>query len=102
MKFETIATESAARRYREAGWWEDRTILHYFDAAVAETPAATAVVAPFDRRMTFAELDEESRRVAAHFASFGLGKGDVVSIQLPNWAEFVVAHIAATRLGAVT
>lgn len=102
MKFETILTSESSRRYKADGWWEDRTLLDYFDAAVASRPSATAIVAPHGRRMSFAELDEESRRVAAHFAALGLEKGDVVSIQLPNWAEFAAVHLAATRLGGVT
>jgi acyl-coenzyme A synthetase/AMP-(fatty) acid ligase len=102
MKFDTILTDDSARLYRADGWWEDRTLLDDFDAAVAATPSATALVAPHGRRLSFAELDRESRGLAAHFAKRGLGKGDVVSVQLPNWAEFATVHLAATRLGAVT
>lgn len=102
METESIHSNAAANRYRAEGLWEGRTILDHFDAAVAARPAATAVVSPDGRRLSFAELDAESRRVAAHFASLGLQRGDVVSVQLPNRAEFVVVHLAATRLGAVT
>ena len=102
MKFETILTEKNSSRYKADGYWEGRTLLDSFDAAVASLAGATAVVAPDGRRMSFGELDEESRRVAAHFAALGVEKGDVVSVQLPNWAELVVVHLAATRLGAVT
>jgi non-ribosomal peptide synthetase component E (peptide arylation enzyme) len=102
MKFETTLTDEISRRYRADGWWEDRTLLDHFDAAVAKTPDALAVVAPRGERMTFAELDAAARRVASHFAALGLKQGEVVSIQLPNWAEFVIVHLAATRLGAVT
>lgn len=102
MKFETYVSEHCARRYKSAGWWQGRTILDDFDAAVASRPLATAVVGPDGRRMSFAELDEDTRRVAAYFTSLGLGAGDVVSVQLPNWIEFVAVHLASTRLGAVT
>ena len=102
MDFQTILTAETSRRYKEGGWWEDRTLLEYFDAALARTPAATAIVAPHGRRLSFAELDRDSRRVAAHFAALGVRKGDVISIQLPSWAEFATVHLAATRLGAVT
>jgi non-ribosomal peptide synthetase component E (peptide arylation enzyme) len=102
MDFQTILTGETARRYKRDGWWNDRTLLEYFDASVAATPAATAIVAPRGRRMTFAELDDESRRVASHFAALGIRKGDVISVQLPNRAEFASVHLAATRLGAVT
>jgi non-ribosomal peptide synthetase component E (peptide arylation enzyme) len=102
MKTQTYVSEQCARRYRSAGWWKGRTLLDDFDAAVASRPLAAAVVGPDGRRMSFAELDEESRRVAAHFVALGLDKGDVVAVQLPNWIEFVTVHLAATRLGAVT
>lgn len=102
MEFDTNLREEVARRYREAGWWEDKTLLDYFDEAVARNPNAIAVVAPSGERMSYGELDQKSRRIAAHFAALGLKKGEVVSIQLPNCAEFVVTHLAATRLGAVT
>jgi len=102
MKFDTILTEEIDRRYCEEGMWDDRTLLDYFDAAVVRTPQAIAVVGPRGERLTFAQLDETSRRVAAHFAALGLKKGDVISIQLPSWAEFAVVHLAATRLGGVT
>jgi cyclohexanecarboxylate-CoA ligase len=35
-------------------------------------------------------------------ARCGVGKGDVVSFQLPNWLEAVVVHHATVRLGAVS
>jgi non-ribosomal peptide synthetase component E (peptide arylation enzyme) len=102
MEFQTILTDATSRRYQAEGYWEGRTLLDHFDAAVSARPTATAVVCPTGRRLTFTELDQQSRRVAAHFSAAGLGKGDVVSVQLPNWAEFVIVHLAATRLGAVT
>ncbi|TPQ26623.1 cyclohexanecarboxylate-CoA ligase [Cupriavidus pinatubonensis] len=102
MKTPTYVSEQCARRYRSAGWWEGRTLLDDFDAAVLRRPSATAVVDPRGRRMSFAELDEESRRLAAGFLAMGLQLGDVVSVQLPNWIEFVAVHLAATRVGAVT
>lgn len=102
MFFQPIVTKEASNRYKRDGWWADHTLLKYFDAAVAATPDGTAIVAPQRRRMTFAQLDDESRRIACHFAELGIGKGDVISIQLPNCPEFVSVHLAATRVGAVT
>src|SRR6185503_4533019 len=40
-------------------------------------------------------------RVAAGFKALGIGAGDVVTIQLPNWAEFAYVFFALERLGAV-
>jgi len=102
MKFDTILTQENSARYTAAGFWEGRTLADSFDEAVAARPSVVAVVAPDGQRLTFAELDEQSRRIASHLAARGVEKGDVISVQLPNWAEFVSVHLAATRLGAVT
>ncbi|WP_250528491.1 AMP-binding protein [Caballeronia sp. GAWG2-1] len=102
MKIETEVADNFASHYKAVGLWEGRTLLDDFNQAVELRPDALAVVSPNGRRMTYRELDAESRAVAAYFASVGVGKGDVISVQLPNWAEFVAVHLAATRLGAVT
>ena len=39
--------------------------------------------------------------VAAWLEARGVGAGDVVSIQLPNWYEFVVLAVATQRVGGV-
>ena len=40
-------------------------------------------------------------RAAAALKRLGIGPGDVISVQLPNWWEFAVISLAAFRLGAV-
>ncbi|MCE3551076.1 AMP-binding protein [Pseudonocardia sp. RS11V-5] len=51
--------------------------------------------------LTFAELDDRVRRVAAGLRELGVGRGDAVALYLPMAAEAVVAFYAAARLGAV-
>jgi len=53
-------------------------------------------------RLTFADLDRLARRVAGGLVRLGLTPGDVISIQTPNWAEWLIMHCAATKIGAVT
>ena len=53
------------------------------------------------RRVTYRELDELSRRVAGWLESVGVGAGDRVAVHLPNCPQFVVAMLAVLRLGAV-
>ncbi len=43
-----------------------------------------------------------SGAVAGALAARGVGHGDVVSFQLPNWWEFTVLHLACLKLGAVS
>ena len=40
-------------------------------------------------------------RAAASLKRMGIGRGDVISVQLPNWWEFAVIALAAFRVGAV-
>src|SRR5699024_3879586 len=46
-------------------------------------------------------LDDLASRFAASLRARGIGAGDVISVQLPNWWETAVVLLAASRLGAV-
>jgi acyl-CoA synthetase (AMP-forming)/AMP-acid ligase II len=52
------------------------------------------------RVVTYGELREQVRRVAAGLAELGIGKGDVVALCSPNSPEFAIVFYAAARLGA--
>ena len=54
-----------------------------------------------DRRWTYAELWNDSGRLAAGLKAQGVDAGDVVVFDLFNCAEFVLVWLAAQRLGAV-
>jgi acyl-CoA synthetase (AMP-forming)/AMP-acid ligase II len=54
-----------------------------------------------DRRMTFAEAESASRRVAKEMLARGIGKGTRVGIQFSYSTDWVVAFFAATRIGAI-
>ena len=53
------------------------------------------------RRFTYSEFDEAVNRAANLLATRGVGKGDVVSLLMPNSAEYVVAYFACFKLGAL-
>lgn len=50
---------------------------------------------------TFAEVNATVNRLAHGFAAFGIKKGDMVAILLPNCLEFLYAWFALNKLGAV-
>lgn len=52
-------------------------------------------------RLTFAELDRLSLKAARGLRALGIGPGDLIASQLPNWWEAVVWFLAALRVGAV-
>lgn len=51
---------------------------------------------------TFADVEAVARRLAAGLRERGVGAGDVVAMQLPNWMEAAAAFWASALLGAVT
>lgn len=53
------------------------------------------------RRYTYAEFNAAVDAAAHMLASCGLGKGDVVSLLMPNSAEYIIAYFACWKLGAV-
>jgi acyl-CoA synthetase (AMP-forming)/AMP-acid ligase II len=71
-----------------------------FKAACTRAPKAEAVV-DGERRVSYAALDALVERMAAGLAARGLGKGDRLALLLGNRAEFVIALLAAARIGAI-
>lgn len=95
-----------AQRMREQAWWTDRNFDELFDQAVTQTPDKTALVAyRTDRsevpRLSYGELGQDVARAAGALRALGIGPGDIVAVQLPNWLEFVLVALACGRVGAV-
>jgi cyclohexanecarboxylate-CoA ligase len=89
-----------------AGYWRNELWTEFFDRSVREQPQRTAVVAfnSADQqvsRLTWAELDAAADRLLAGFADLGLASGDIVSVQLPSWWQFIAIELACARLGCV-
>ena len=99
MKFDTILSEEYVEKYQSI--WPNRTILDYLKDAIAKDPEKLAIIDK-KSRYTYGELGRLVDRVAFGLLELGIGKGDVISIQLPNWNEFIILHYAATRIGAIT
>ena len=100
MKFETRLTPAMATRWRGAGLWSDETLATVLARRVSETPDHEALT-DSTHRLTYRELAHGIDRMAARLHSLGIGQGDVVTIQLPNWIEFALVLFALERLGAV-
>jgi long-chain acyl-CoA synthetase len=66
------------------------------------TPEKTFLFSECDgREWTYAELDRAVNRTANMLRSHGISKGDVVSLLLPNSAEYVIAYFACWKIGAL-
>jgi len=89
------------------GIWPGRVLTDYFDRWVAERPGDTAIIGFRDEdgtsvRLTWRELAQAVAAVTRGLAACGIGRGDVVSFQLPNWWQFAAVHLACVRLGAAS
>ncbi|MEK4011467.1 AMP-binding protein [Peribacillus sp. FSL M8-0224] len=99
MKLETILTQQYVEKYQDV--WPNRTILDYLNDAIVKHPEKIAII---DKKssFTYKQLGKLVDRIALGLLHIGLGKGDVVSFQLPNWNEFIILHYAVTRIGAIS
>lgn len=53
------------------------------------------------RTWTYRQVDADASALAAAFTELGLGAGDRVAVHLPNGVEWIVATLAAAKLGVV-
>ena len=91
---------------KTSGFWIDKTMDDFMSVAVAASPNKEALIAyrhdqSDSQRFTYRELSEKINLAAQSLHAMGVRWGDVVSVQLPNWWEFVVITLACGRIGAV-
>ncbi len=89
-----------ARRYRERGYWADKSLAQEFGVVFRRFAERTALI-DRDRRLTYRDLDRASDRLALNLLALGLKPLDRVVVQLPNVAEFVILYFALQKIGAV-
>jgi len=92
-----------AQRYLAEGWWTDATLGRMAADGLAEMGRAGFQVHSQTRpwRGTFSEVDRAARSLAGSLRARGVGPGDVVVVQLPNWLEAGITFWASAYLGAV-
>ena len=89
-----------AARYRAKGYWQDRSIADIFAEAFAEFKDRIAII-DRDRRVTYAQLDERSTRLALNLLDEGFKPLDRVVVQLPNTVEFAYLYFALQKIGCI-
>src|SRR5215475_14434071 len=89
-----------AQRYRERGYWQDKSLATEF-AAVFVRYASRVALIDGERRYSYADIDRLSDNLALNLVALGLRPLDRVVLQLPNVAEFVVLYFALQKIGAV-
>jgi acyl-CoA synthetase (AMP-forming)/AMP-acid ligase II len=97
----TIPAE-LVERYETEGWWSRDTLGDMLARGLAGAPDAEfrvhSAVRPWAG--TFRDVELVARRLAAGLRARGVGPGDVVAFQLPNWMEAAAVFWASAFLGA--
>ena len=103
MTLADVVTPDALRaQYESTGAWDASTLPGRLREHAAASPDAVAVVdSDGERARTRGQLAADVRRLSGYLRARGIGPGDVVSVQLPNWYETVVVDLAVLGVGAV-
>ena len=106
MVIATAKQSTSQNNFREAGYWLDKTVDQLLSEAIARTPDKISIIADrADREqplcLTYRELGDLVDRAPNSLSRLGVGPRDVVTVQLPNWWEFVVTAMACSKIGAV-
>jgi cyclohexanecarboxylate-CoA ligase len=92
--------ETVRERWRAAGAWTGETLLDRFETR-APGDARRELIVDRGRRLTGADLRVGATRVASALQAEGVGAGDVVVYQLPNWWESAALAWGILLTGAV-
>jgi long-chain acyl-CoA synthetase len=76
------------------------TLPQFFKAFCALNAANEALVSG-NERLTFAQLDQLSDRIAHGLAARGIGKGDRVGIAMRNCPSWVLTYMAVVKAGGI-
>ena len=93
-------TEDEIASYYAQGYWQPDSFNALVKAQAGERGAQDFI---FDSTtsLTYREFGDKALRLAVGLKRAGLGKGDRIAAQLPNWTEFPLVAAAASRIGAI-
>lgn len=98
------------RDYTARGWWGRTTLddllrktaaAHPDRLAVVDAPNRSTITDGSSLRLNYASLDAQIDAVAAQLLDTGIGREDIVLIQMPNIVETLVLLLACSRIGAI-
>ena len=97
-------SDEQVRKYRDLGLWRDESPPSDLRRWARETPDAIAITAHRGDsgilHVSYAEYAEQVERFTAVLRGLGVGPGQAVAIQLPNWWQVNALVLSCARLGA--
>ncbi len=90
-----------AERYLAEGAWDDRSLGQFLSDSLLEDPTRRFRIWSSTNPYlgTVGDVYDEALRVAGGLRALGLGPGDTVAFQLPNWVEAAITFYACAVLG---
>jgi len=89
-----------AARYRQKGYWEDRSLRDTFEAVFSKYADRVAII-DRDEVVTYSQLNERAEQLALNLLDEGLRPLDCVVMQLPNVVEFAYLYFALQKIGCI-
>lgn len=80
--------------------WSPTSLADCLDTCTAEYPTRPFVLSD-SAELTYGDVADESRRLAAGLSALGVRPGDRVGMVMANYPEFVAVKFAIARVGAV-
>jgi 2,3-dihydroxybenzoate-AMP ligase len=89
-----------AKRYREKGYWQDKSLAAEFAVVFQKYKNKIALI-DGEREYTYADIDRISDNLALNLLELGLKPLDRVVPALPNIAEFVLLYFALQKISGI-
>lgn len=92
--------EEFVTKYRQKGYWQDKSLAREFDAVYKKFSDRIALV-DGEREFTYAQIDQITTNLALNLLDIGVKPLDRVVPTLPNVHEFVLLYFALQKIGAI-
>ena len=91
-----------AQRYRQEGYWRDKTITEIMDESFERFASKPLLIsAQSGRTYTYQEFGHLVNRLALHLKALGLKLYDRVILQIPNQPEVLLTYLAILKAGGI-
>ena len=87
-------------RFYAEGLWKRETLWQEIERQVEIRPDKPFIIDD-STQLTFRQTKSLAGSLVAGLTSIGIGPGDRVAVQIPNWVEFAPIVIAISRVGAI-
>jgi 2,3-dihydroxybenzoate-AMP ligase len=92
--------ESFVKKYKEKGYWIDKTLGEEFDEWVNRHRYRVALTY-LGNDVSYSEMAQKVNRLSLHLIDLGLRPYDRIILQLPNEPDFVYCYFAAVKIGVI-